>query len=141
MAVQVAFFIGDQQNLADKLIRWRTQSKASHVEIIIDGYKYSSYPGVGVRKAIFNNTPGDWYLVDLPSVSPEQVLTFFEKTKGMAYDWLAVILGQSFYIDLQNSNRYFCSEWCAEALGFPQAWRFTPALLEVVLQNTDLKLD
>jgi hypothetical protein len=141
MAVQVAFLIGDRLNIADLLIRWRTQSQASHCEIVIDGSMYSSYPGTGVRKALFVNSPQKWFLLDLPEVDPKPILAFFEKTKGMKYDWLAVILGQSFYMDLENSHRYFCSEWCAEALGFPQAWRFTPALLEVVLQNTDLKLD
>ena len=140
MTVQIAFFKGSKNSVFDWLIRWRTQSQVSHCEIVIDGQMYSSYPGKGVRKAVFVNTP-DWVVMDLPAVDPKQVLDFFEKTIGMRYDWIAVILGQSFYIDLENTNRYFCSEWCAEALGFPQAWRFTPALLEVVLQNTDLHID
>lgn len=135
--VQLAFDIGGK-NIFDRLIKLRTQSDTSHVEIVIDGFKYSSYPGIGVRKDIFIETPGMWRLYEIPEVPKEQVLNFFEKTQGCAYDWLGVIIGQLFYVKVDNPKKYFCSEWCAAALGFPQACRFSPALLEVVIDNTKL---
>lgn len=141
MTVQAAFFIGDKSNIFDKIIRLRTQSDTSHCELIVGGFKYSAYPGVGVRKDVFINTPNQWAIIDLPGVPEQQVLDFFEKTQGMAYDWLGVLIGQSFYIKLDDPKKYFCSEWCASALGFPQASRFSPALLQIVLENTDLAIN
>jgi hypothetical protein len=140
MAVQLAFYIG-KKSIIDKLICMRTQSNTSHVEIVIDGYKYSSYPGIGVRKAVFSNDPGLWKIYDLPEVNAEDILSFYEQTKGRAYDWLGVLIGQFFYIKIDDPLKFFCSEWCAKAIGFPQACRFSPALLEIVIQNTKLKID
>jgi len=140
MAVQLAFYVGDK-TIVDKLICMRTQSDTSHVEIVIDGYKYSAYPGIGVRKDIFTNDPGLWRIYDLPEVNPNDVLSFFEQTKGRAYDWLGVLIGQFFYVKVDDPKKFFCSEWCASAIGFPQPCRFSPALLEIVIQNTKLKIE
>jgi hypothetical protein len=140
MSVQIAFFIGDKKNILDRLIRWRTQSEVSHVELVVNGYKYSSYPGIGVRRDIFVNNPGDWLIYDLPDVKEETVIDFFEKTKGKKYDWLGVLIGQAFYVKVDDPKKFFCSEWCAAVLGFPQACRFSPALLQIVIENTKLNI-
>jgi hypothetical protein len=140
MSVQVAFYIGNT-TIADKLICMRTQSDTSHVEIVIDGMKYSSYPGIGVRKDVFVNDPNLWRVYDLPEVNAQDVLSFYDNTKGRAYDWIGVLIGQFFYVKIDDPSKFFCSEWCAKALGFPQACRFSPAVLEIVIQNTKLKID
>ncbi len=135
MGVQAAFFIGPG-SWADEVIRWRTSSDASHVELVINGFKFSSSPADGgVRRAEFQPDPAQWRMVDLPWASPEGVLAFFDKTRGDRYDWLAVCVGQALSAKVDVPGRWFCSEWCAAALGMSDPWRYSPALLEVALSD------
>lgn len=133
---------GKQFSLIETLIRLRTFSKFSHVELVYelnDTYfkSYSSYPGVGVRKELFTNLD-EWEFVNIDNIkhnNKEKVDEFFAKTNGKGYDYQGV-LGFIFRIN-ENPNKYFCSEWCAEALGFKNPSKFSPQSLYDLVINMD----
>lgn len=137
MTVRAAFFVGSG-SLADALIRWRTNSEASHVELFVGDNSYSSYPGVGVRTVPISSLPkGKWKIVNLPWVNDKDVLDFFETTKGAKYDWLGVIVGQAISARIAKKGDFFCSEWCAQAIGMTQTWRYSPGLLMDIVGFVD----
>ena len=57
------------------------------------------------------------------NIRAEDVIEFFKTAQGKGYDYLG-ILGQFFYASkVQNDNRYFCSEFCLNAIDY--ALQFT----------------
>lgn len=122
-----------------RLIRWRTSSPYSHVEMVLPfggiPFCYSAYEeDGGVRRKVIDvfNSP-DWDVYFLPGVNAEAVEALFARTKGAPYDWKGVLLGQLFGIKREHPEAYFCSEWCAEAIGLDEPWRHSPgSLFQVV---------
>lgn len=132
--IQAAFYT-KQGNLVDHAIRWRTQSPFSHVELVAGGMCYTSSPrDGGVRAKALDLTDG-WALVPIPTAHAANVLQFYNLTRGCAYDYVGVLAGQLLALNLQSKARYFCSEWCAAALGLSEPWRYSPALLHNVLYD------
>ena len=127
--IKLAFYKG-KGTIVDKLIRFRTTSAYSHCELIIDDFMYSSSPrDGGVRKRDLPASLNDgvtWDIVEYACADKESILKFFDSTNGKKYDWLGVLLGQVLYLDIQNKDAWFCSEWCATALGFDRAWSLSP---------------
>ena len=86
------------------------------------------------------DNPEQWLLCKLNFTDEEKIKAYYEKTKGMKYDLrgaLGVVLGFR-----QKKNRYFCSEWCFNALEDSEdGWRFSPNHLEAVFRNADLFAD
>lgn len=134
-----AAFYDKPGTLADKVIRWRTGSDTSHVELLLDdGFCYSSsLRDGGVRRKRINLDDG-WYLVDLPWVDDDAVRAFFAETKGAPYDLSGTLIGQSLFIRFHAEGKWFCSEWCAQAMGLGNSWRYSPALLFQFLENFEL---
>lgn len=74
----------------DRLIRWRTGSIYSHVEIVIGSSWYSSSPrDGGVRRREIVPKPGHWDLVPLDA-DIERVVQLYSRTMGQGYDWLGI---------------------------------------------------
>lgn len=93
------------------LISMRTFGKYAHCEFVLNDMVYLSNPG-GVRaKPFIPKKYMDLYEVKLP-FDKELFLKEFKKLKGRGYDYAGVLLGQLFNIDIDSSNRYFCSELC-----------------------------
>ncbi len=122
----------------DEIIRFFTKSRYSHCEIAIersDGYYdcYSASPrdsGVRYKRMALYETR--WELIPV-AVAPSRIQRFFKKTKGKQYDlWGALAI--ALVLTKHRKNRYFCSEWCWEALGGKDGWRFSPAQLGAIFQ-------
>lgn len=136
--IKAAFYIG-KGNYLDKIIRWRTSSDTSHVELIVGNSMFSSSPrDGGVRMRPLTTNASNWRIVDIPNIKNDAIYEFYDQTRGASYDWIGAVVGAGAAVDVQSKNKWFCSEWCAHALGYEQGWRFTPANLEVVLNNTIL---
>lgn len=134
MSVRAAFYTrrGDWR---DTLIRLRTASRFSHVELVLGDEGYTSSPrDGGVRRALIDFRAG-WELLDLPWADEASIRRFFRDTYGLGYDWLGVLVGQGLLVDVQSARRYFCSEWCAAALGLSEPWRYSPGTLYNVLKD------
>ena len=107
-------------NWVDKIIRLFTGKPYSHCEIaveVVEGlpYCYSSSPrDGGVRRKIMKLPKEKWDLIPLPTVSSQKIEAFYQKTKGKKYDFLGAV---GCVLPLpERTNRYFCSEWCYEAI-------------------------
>ncbi len=133
--VEIAFYRGGG-GIYDRLIRWRTSSQFSHCEMVVDGLCFSASPrDGGVREKYIDTHNGKWVKVQLPTVDPEAVWFMYGQTRGAKYDWIGAIIGRGFGAKAHSGDRWFCSEWCAEAIGFSDSWRFSPADLFAVLRG------
>ncbi len=122
----------------DGATRVATRGRYSHCEVAVlrndglyDCYSASARDG-GVRK---KSMPLPAYKWDLCKVCCDvrQLADYYAKTKNSGYDWLG-----AFGLVLpftQNSGRYFCSEWCFNAIkNSEDGWRFSPNQLEPVVK-------
>lgn len=124
---------------SDWLTRKLTKGPYSHCEFAVqreDGTfscRSSSIRDGGVRTKIMELPSDKWDLVELhlTEESAHEVVKYFYRNNGKKYDFFGA-LGVVFKTR-QNKQRYFCSEICAEALGFPQAWRFSPNDLHAIV--------
>ena len=110
------------KRLIGHLIALWTLGKYSHAEFVYNDYVYLANPG-GVRmKPFVHKENMDVYELD-GNIDADDVLVFFGKNKGKGYDYLG-ILGQFFYAQkVQDDDRYFCSEFCLNAIDY--ALQFT----------------
>ena len=126
MKAKLAFYIASNGNLVDKAIAFYTRSKYSHVELVIGEYWYSTSPrDLQVRKKSIVPTDGRWDFIDV-EVDLDYVVGFYDRTKGAKYDWLGIALSQFIPINVHYKSRWFCSEWCAEAMRFDEPHRYSP---------------
>ena len=99
-----------------------TLGKYSHTEFVYNNQVFLSNPG-GVRTQKFKYKKNmDLYELD-PHIEAKDVIEFFKTAQGKGYDYLG-ILGQFFYATkVQDKDRYFCSEFCLNAIDY--ALQFT----------------
>lgn len=107
-------------NWVDKVIRLFTGKPYSHCEIaveVVEGmpYCYSSSPrDGGVRRKMMTLPKDKWDLIPLSYTSGQQIEDLYQKTRGKKYDFLGAV---ACVLPLpERPNRYFCSEWCYEAI-------------------------
>lgn len=128
--------------LTDRLTRKLTRGQYSHCEIAVDigGGKYECYSASvrdgGVRSKTMPLPKGKWDLIPLPGLNEDKVRIFFKETCHRPYDlWGA--LGVVFKFR-QRGKQWFCSEWCAQTIGLPEGWRFSPNDLAAVFRKEEL---
>ena len=116
-------------DIAGKLVCWWTQSEYSHCELVVDGTCYSSSArDGGVRCKRIDMAPEWWRLVEIRGYTSSGILARFNETKGARYGWMDILCRQILRLPIK-SNGYFCSEWCAMALGLPEPTSWTPGML------------
>lgn len=110
------------KTLVGHLIALWTAGKYSHCEFVYNGQVFLSNPG-GVRTHKFEYEK-NMELFELDKhIEAKDILEFFKTAQGKGYDYLG-ILGQFFYASkVQNDDRYFCSEFCLNAIDY--ALQFT----------------
>lgn len=110
-------------NWVDKIIRLFTGKPYSHCELAVaNGDKYLCYSSSprdgGVRYKAMHLSEDKWDLIPITGVSVAQITQFYGKTAGKKYDFVGAI-GCALPLR-QKPSRYYCSEWCYEAV-FGQA--------------------
>lgn len=152
---------GIKERLEDGLIRLFTRGIYSHCEIAIclgQGQRYnaigfeippeaadpilyecytSSPRDGGVRRKTMPLPFDQWDLIPLVNMSDSELIKFFHKTEGKKYDWLGA-LGFALPLFKHERDKYFCSEWCAAALGLFQPHTFSPNGLYDYLMNQEV---
>lgn len=128
--------------LSDWIIRTLTRSPYSHCELavlipppdgdpddhaVFDCYSSSIRDG-GVRMKTMTLPADKWDLIPINQLDAYiDVLNYFARTRGKPYDFVGacgVILG------IKGSlKKWFCSEWCAAALGVQYPDRYSPQAL------------
>ena len=153
--VYLALYKGTGGNLYDRfsdwLIRKITRGQYSHCEIAVERLEdcgqydfravcdcYSSSPrDGGVRCKSINIYNGNWDLIPLTHVTEEQIKAYFNRTSGKHYDWwgaIGCVIGIK-----QKRSKYFCSEWCFNAIfNSEEGWRFSPNQLAVMLNTKEI---
>ena len=125
--------------LSDWIIRTLTGSPYSHCELAVpcadgqyDCYSSSIRDG-GVRLKTMPLPPEKWDLIPV-DVNPEQVYEALAATFGAKYDWAGAtgVIARWRH----DKRKWFCSEWCAMALGLANPERFCPGSLAAYLQTT-----
>lgn len=122
--------------VADEVTKFFTKGKYSHCELAVeqeDGsflcYS-SSVRDKGVRKKVIDIKEQDkWDLEEVThlKVTSESIEEFYQNTKDKKYD-LTGALGVVLRLK-DNGNKYFCSEWCAEAIGYHRPFDYSPVEL------------
>ncbi len=136
----IAFRRYNKNSLLDRIIRFATKSDFVHCALVSVKnktlfYGYSSFMTGGVKSGWFGYDPDEWEFINLEGVTASHIKAFFEETKGRGYDYLG-ILGFIFG-NPDNPKRYFCSEWCAEALMLNEPSSFSPgSLYNYIKENT-----
>ena len=133
MKVQLALYKG-KGLIGNALIRWWTGSQYSHCELVINDKCYSSsLMDGGVREKKIDLNSEKWDVIDLPFHFRERVLEYYSSTKGKKYGWLDLIRSQIFNTARDESGAFFCSEWCANALGIPSPTIYSPKTLHALV--------
>ncbi|MDP8173691.1 enoyl-CoA hydratase [Pasteurella skyensis] len=148
--IYIALYKG-KGNWVDKIVRLFTRGRYSHCELVVKKTEftggshyendtvyecYSSSPrDNGVRRKNINIDNKNWDLVKLDNVTEQQIISYYQQTKGAKYDlWgaIGVCLGIQ-----DEREKYFCSEWCFNVIfGSDQGWRFSPNQLAVIIRNS-----
>ena len=117
--------------LFNRLIRLWTRSRYSHCELVMPDGRWLSASAMdgGVREKYIELNLEHWDLFPLPWASAARVEDVFARHWGLGYDWLGIGLSQLLPVAIDHRDRMFCSEFCAAALGFQDAQRYSPALL------------
>lgn len=141
-SIKVAFYKGTRPGLAgiySYAVRGWTRSPYSHVEAIFsDGMAASSsFTDGGVRFKRIAFDPNNWDFLEI-ECDEATVRQWFSLREGKAYDLtgnLSFIIG--FIPD--GKDKWSCAESVAAALGLPDAWRYSPAILYSVLSSKTSK--
>ena len=120
--------------LSDWTIRTFTQSIYSHCELAVarengqyDCYSSSIRDG-GVRRKTMKLPTDKWDLIEIRQMNAfEDLRNHFGATRAQAYDWLGALGVVTHWKD--SKRKWFCSEWCAAALGLANPERFSPETL------------
>lgn len=117
----------------DTLTKVVTLGRYSHCEIAIekegkfDCYSSSKRDG-GVRMKHMDLPADTWDLQDITEYrDAKKIIRFYNDTAGKGYDvigLLSPIVG-----NWHSKDKYFCSEWCAQALGIKQPNKLSPIAL------------
>ncbi|HHX6016718.1 hypothetical protein KEP70_19695 [Escherichia coli] len=138
--VYLAFYKGRAEHhgfarLSDWLTRTITRGEYSHCELAVDlgSDEYRCYSSSvrddGVRCKVMPLPVKNWDLV--PVEIPEALVDeFFNCRKGMPYDWFGAI--GFVVLSRGRTEKYFCSEFCAECLGLTDPWRYSPNMLSAI---------
>jgi hypothetical protein len=133
--MHVALYKADGK-LFNKITRWGEHSPYSHVEIVhhdpvfsVTNGMSSSFKDGGVRFKQIKFKRENWDFVDISSLvpDPDAVIEYFRQRVGSPYD-IKNIIRFGFAPTKENINKYVCSEICAGALGWSEAWRYGPGL-------------
>lgn len=137
MSFRIALYKGTRpgiKGIYNRLVRWWTRSPYSHCELVFsDGIAASSsLEDGGVRFKWIEFDAERWDFIELPTALEEGAYTWFNEHRGRKYD----VMGNLQFILAcipSSSNRWFCSEAVAAALGLREAWRYDPATLASAL--------
>lgn len=126
--------------LTDWLIRKITRGQYSHCEIAIDlGGKFecysSSWRDGGVRRKLIYLAPDKWDLIALPDHMAQQARELYRQTLGAKYDTWGMFATLTPCIK-GSITRWFCSEWCAKAMGLAKPEMYSPNSLAQYFRQT-----
>jgi len=111
----------DGNSTIDKLIKWWTNSKYYHTEIIIDNITtVGAISGTGVYIVDPVDTPEYYDVVNLELHATATQLTivrnWIDGVAGSKYDYLGIIMSQILPARIDSPKKWFCSELSTKIL-------------------------
>ena len=108
----------------------------SHVELILEHAEHNrtavclsvSGRDGGLREKRISLRPESWDLVSM-DVDADGPRRFIQSHLGAGYDYAGILLSQVLALGRHNPGKWFCSELCAAALGFPNPQSVSPQFL------------
>lgn len=94
--------------------------------------------GVRFKRIVLD--PDHWEIIDYPA-DAKLAAEFFSRNQGVAYDWSLIAGYLDFFVNIvrpQDLDHMTCSEACAAAGQFPQAYRFDPAALHYAVMAMNM---
>lgn len=117
--MKIAFYKASG-TLFDKLIRFWTSGPYSHCELVFsNGTWFSSSPrDGGCRWKIIGEDYSKWDFIDIDITEDQEntLKAFCQREDGKGYDWLWIFLTQFLPLNLQDRNKWGCSELVTAAL-------------------------
>lgn len=135
--ITLALYKGKGQ-LFNAAIRTWTGSEFSHCEIVMPDGRWLSASAMdgGVRAKRIDYKPEHWHLIPVPWANAKRIEQVFDQYEGSGYDWAGIFLSQLLARGIHSETRMFCSEFCAEALGFTDIGQcFNPMLIGRVVER------
>ena len=122
---KIALYKG-KGDITDKLIRWWTKSKYSHVEIVM-GQTWTSISPITMRlkSRIINANNDRWDFIDV-EIDKQNFDNIISKFYGCKYDWTGIFLSQFLPLGIQNPSRLFCSEFVAMVMKLDVPSSYSP---------------
>lgn len=114
----------------DEVTRFFTHGKYSHCELAIPcgNNEFVCYTSSnrddGVRIKQMPLPADKWDLVEISEYNLRHIFELYYRTQGLKYDLCGAIGVVTRFGNVHD--RYFCSEWCAEALELPNPHKFSP---------------
>ena len=116
--MKIAFYLGAQGKLQDKIVCLATLSKYSHVELVLDdGTCLSASKRDGGVRSKKIELGENWHVYDLTNIYDEVGINYwFSLHDGDKYHWLGAI-GAGLNINIFSNNKKYCSQVVALMLG------------------------
>lgn len=122
LPIKLAFKeLKDNSPIAAKLVGWYTDSNFGHVELIMDDLWISSADG-GVHVSKLNIEHNDkWAIVELEDAvitgkQYREILAWLNMQDPAEYDWTGIFFSQFIPLDIDDPNKWFCSEIVTKVL-------------------------
>ena len=125
MKAKLAFYKA-KGNWVDLLIRVFTNSKYSHVEIVINKDWYSSSPrdgGVRIKQIVDDGNSWDFIEVE---IDKERLYQKYREYKGKGYDFKGILLSNILPFGWNSKDKATCSEFVADVIGFSEPEKYNP---------------
>jgi hypothetical protein len=92
-------------------------------------YRAGCIGGVRLKRVVLD--PAKWD-VQTVRADPAYAIAVYQKNEGHPYSWRLVAKFVAWAVALRGTTQKYCSQICADMLGFEEGWRFDPCALAVV---------
>lgn len=115
--IYLAFVQGSKFN--SKAIMSLIKGNFSHVDLIIDGKRYTSLGETGVgRYDIDKENYSMVFKLNDKIFKKNKIIEYYNKTKDASYSMAKAVLGVGLNIKDETAKKFFCSEWVSSAMDY-----------------------
>jgi len=144
--MRIGFYLANKGNVYDKLISAYTNSEFSHTELIFgDDITFSSSPiDKGTRFSNINKFDlSCWIIFELDITKLNLTETYIKaeakKLNNYKYDWVGIFFSQFLKLNIENNQKWWCSEVVAYLLGLKNKNVSPSELFLELLKNNYIK--
>lgn len=115
--IYLAFVQGNKFN--SKAIMSLIKGNFSHVDLIVDGKRYTSLGETGVGKYDIDKENYTMiFKLNDKIFKKNKIIEYYNKTKDASYSMAKAVLGVGLNIKDETAKKFFCSEWVSSAMDY-----------------------